>query len=164
MTPFDPDSNEREKPSWREIDRRRDRSRHVSREGRSQQEKALRSQWAKKEYLKKVEKVFQGAKGGKAHKVALEAIHQHYGTNKFAPSVRKYLKTYGLPDDWSTLMLLLDFKDEKVLVQVIEALQAQAPERPPVEKQGFKNKLEILSLTASSSQLASLADMVLKEL
>ena len=49
--PYDPDSDEREKPSWRDIDRRRDRSRHVSRDETSQKEKSLQSGRAKQQYL-----------------------------------------------------------------------------------------------------------------
>lgn len=164
VSPFDSDSDEREKPDWREIDRKRDRSRHASRDESSRGEKSLRSTWAKEQYLKKMDKLFQGEKGGKEHKAALNAIHNHYGTSKFAASVRKYLKKYGIPDDWSTLMLLLDYKDDEILVQVIEALKEVAPERSPVEKEGFKNKLEILAITASSSQVISLAETMLKEL
>ncbi|UCG11261.1 MAG: hypothetical protein JSU72_11960 [Deltaproteobacteria bacterium] len=162
--PSHSDDDEKERPSWRDIDRRRDRSRHVSRDDSSQKEKSLRSTWAKEQYLKKVDKLFQGAKGGKEHKKALDAIHRHYGTSKFAASVKKYLKQYGLPGDWSTLMLLLDFKDNKVVLQVIEALKGMASERTPVERQGFRDKLAILSITASSSQLTSLAERVLQEL
>lgn len=164
VPPFDSDSDEREKPSWREIDRRRDRSRHVSRDGRSSKEKSLRSTWAKEQYLKEVDKFFQGKKGGRKHKTALNAIHRSYGTSKFASSVKKYLKEYGIPEDWSTLMLLLDFKDDEVLVEVIEVMKALAPERSPMERHGFRDKLEILSLTASSSQVITLAESVLKEL
>jgi len=94
----------------------------------------------------------------------LNAIHRNYGTNKFASSVKKYLQKYGVPDDWSTLMLLLDYKDEEVLVQVIEVMKALAPERTAIERHGFKDKLEILSFTASSSQIISLVESVLKEL
>ena len=164
VPPFDSDSDEKEKPSWREIDRRRDRSRHVSRDERSSKEKSLRSTWAKEQYLKKVDKFFQGKKGGKEHKAALNAIHNNYGTNKFASSVKKYLEEYGIPEDWSTLMLLLDFKDDEVLLEVIEVMKALAPERSPMERHGFRDKLEILSLTASSSQVITLAESVLKEL
>ena len=114
--PYDPDSDEREKPSWREIDRKRDRSRHVSRDKRGREEKSLQSTWAKQQYLKKVNKLFQGEKGGKEHKAALDAIHRHYGSSKFASAVKKYLKKYGIPNDWSTLMLMLDYKDDEVLV------------------------------------------------
>ena len=162
--PYDPESDEKERPSWREIDRRRDRSRHVSRGESSRKEQSIRSGWAKQRYLKEVDKLFQGEKGGKEHKAALDAIHRHYGTAKFASAVKKYLKKYGIPDDWSTLMLLLDYKEDEVLIQVIDALKAIVPERSPVERQGFKNKLEILSFTASSSQITSLAQRVSEKL
>ena len=139
--PYDPDSDERDKPNWREIDRKRDRSRHVSREKSSRKEKSLRSTWAKQQYLKEVDKFFQGERGGKEHKVALDAIHRHYGTAKFAPAVRKYLKKYGIP-----------------------VLKEKSPERSPVERQAFKDKLEILSFTASSSQITSFVEKTLSEL
>ena len=164
VPPFDSDSDEREKPSWRDIDRKRDRSRHGSRDEQSRSEKSLQSTWAKEQYLKEVDKLFQGKKGSKEHKAALNAIHNHYGTSKFASSVRKYLKKYGIPDDWSTLMLLLDYKDDEVLVQVIETLKEIALERSPVERQGFKDKLEILAITASSSPIISLAEKLSREL
>jgi hypothetical protein len=164
VPPFDSDSDEREKPSWRDIDRKRDRSSHVSRDEHSRSEKSLRSTWAKEQYLKEVDKLFQGGKGSKEHKAARNAIHNSYGTSKFASSVKKYLKKYGIPDDWSTLMLLLDYKDDEVLVQVIETLKEIAPERSPVERQGFKDKLEILAITASSSSIISLADKLSREL
>ena len=164
VPPFDSDSDEREKPSWRDIDRKRDRSRHVSRDEQSRSEKSLQSPWAKDQYLKEVDKLFQGKKGSKEHKAALNAIHNHYGTSKFASSVKKYLKKFGIPDDWSTLMLLLDYKDDEVLVQVIDALKDIAPERSRVERQGFKDKLEILAITASSSTIISLAEKVSREL
>ena len=162
--PYDPDSDEREKPSWRDIDRRRDRSRHVSRDETSRKEKSLQSGRAKQQYLKEVDKFFQGVKSGKEHKTALDAIHRHYGTGKFASAVKTYLKKYGIPDDWSTLMLLLDYKDDEVLVQAIEALREIAPDRSLLERQGFKNKLEILTFTTSSSQIISLAEKVSQEL
>jgi hypothetical protein len=162
--PFDSDSDEKERPSWRDIDRKRDRSSHVSRDESSRQEKSLRSTWAKERYLKEVDKLFQGKKGDKAHKAALNAIHGHYGTSKFAAAVKEYLKKYGVPDDWSTLMLLLDYKDDKVLGQVIGTLKELAPERSPVEREGFKNKLEIISITGSSSEITSLAERVSQEL
>jgi hypothetical protein len=158
------DSDEREKPSWREIDRRRDRSRHVRRDESARKEKALRSAWTKERYLKEVDKLFQGEKGSKAHKAALNAIHRTYGTQKFSDAVKKYLDKYGIPDDWSTLMLMLDYKDEEVVVEVLEAMHAYSRERSPRERQGFKDKLEILSFTSSHSQVVSLAERVLKEL
>ena len=165
MAPRDDyDDDERERPSWREIDRRRDRSRHVSREQRGQRERALRSPWAKKQYLREADKLFKGKEGSKAHKDALDAIHRSYGTGKFAPSVKKYLKEFGLPTDWGTLVLLLDYKDDEVLAETIDALKSLVGERSSVERQALKNKLEILTFTAASGRVMSLAEAALREL
>jgi hypothetical protein len=142
----------------------RDRSRHVGGGERTSKERSLRSTWAKKQYLKQAEKVFQGVKGSKEHKAAVDAIHRSYGTSKFTAAVKKYLKAYGLPTEWGTLLLLLDYKDEDVLAEVIGNLQSLAPKRTPAEKQGFKNKLEILTFTARSSRVTLLAETAFKAL
>jgi hypothetical protein len=161
----DSDDDERERPSWREIDRMRDRSRHVSRgEQRPSKDRSLRSTWAKQQHLKEAEKVFQGVRGTKEQKAAVDAIHRSYGSGKFSSAVKKYLETYGVPAEWGTLLLLLDYKDDEVRAEVIEKLIDLAPKRTPVEKQGFKNKLEILTFTARSSRIASVAEAALKEL
>ena len=165
MAPFfDSDDDERERPSWREIDRRRDRSRHVSRDKHSRKEKSLRSTWAKQQYLKEADKLFQGVKGGKDHKAALDAIHRAYGTSKFNTSVNKYIKAYGLPTDWGTLILLLDSKKEKVVIETNEALKARVAERSALEKQSFKGKLEVLTLTTATPGIMSAAAAALKGL
>jgi len=166
MTPRrDSDDDERERPSWREIDSMRDRSRHVSRgERRPAKERSLRTAWAKKEHLKEAEKVFQGVRGTKEYKAAVDAIHRTYGSAKFSSAVKRFLKTYPVPAEWGTLLLLLDYKDDEVLAEVIDKLKGLAPKRSPVEKQGLKNKLEILTFTAKSSRITSVAAAALKEL
>jgi len=166
MTPRrDSDDDERERPSWREIDRMRDRSRHVSRgEQRPAKERSLRTTWAKKEHLKEADKVFQGVRGTKEYKAAVDAIHRTYGSPRFSSAVRKFFETYGVPAEWGTLLLLLDYKGDEVLAEVIEKLKSLAPKRSPVEKQGLKNKLEILTFTAKSSRITAVAAAALKEL
>lgn len=158
------DDDERERPSWREIDRRRDRSRHVGRGDPGRKQQTSHSAWANQQYLKEADKIFQGPKRGKEHDSALQAIHRAYGTHKFAPAVRKYLKAYGIPSDWGTLMLVLDYRDEKVVEEAIKALKLKAPERSSIERQGLKDKLEILALTANSTGIMSLAEQSAKEL
>ncbi|HVO82982.1 MAG TPA: hypothetical protein VMU60_01010 [Syntrophobacteria bacterium] len=166
MTPRqNSDDDERERPSWREIDRMRDRSRHVSRgEQRPAKERSLRTAWAKQEHLKEAEKVFQGVRGTKEYKAAIDTIHRSYGSAKFSGAVKKFLATYGVPAEWGTLLLLLDYKDEAILAEVIEKLKGLAAKRSAVEKQGLKNKLEILTFTAKSSRITSVAEAALTEL
>jgi hypothetical protein len=109
-------TNEREKISWREIDRRKDRSPYAPKESTQDRERAHRSQWMKKHYRKEVDKLFMGKKGTKKHQKARDDIDRYHGTDQFEATVKDYLDQYGLPDDWNTLSLLLDYSDvEKVL-------------------------------------------------
>ncbi|MBW1979599.1 MAG: hypothetical protein JRJ12_00095 [Deltaproteobacteria bacterium] len=156
------DDDSRERPSWREIDRRRDRSRHVSRDTPSARERSLRSTWAKEQYLKEADKLFQGKRGSKKHQQALNAIHKAHGTAKFAGAVKKYLNNFGLPSDWRTLMMILDYKEEKVVVQAIAALTDLAPSRSTVESQRLRDKLELLTLTALNSRVTAAASAALQ--
>ena len=142
------DDDFREKASWRDRDRKRDRSRHVSQDdlGMGGSSPA----WVRKEILKKAEKLFQGNAGKKADpekEKASNDIHRFYGTDKFSPAVKKYLKQYGLPEDWSTLMLLLDYKDGTVMQEAFGMLQKLYEVQGLEERQGFRSKLNIIAMT-----------------
>ena len=59
------DEDEREKISWREIDRRKDRSPYAPKEDPKEKEKSRRSEWVMKKYRKEADKLFMGKKGTK---------------------------------------------------------------------------------------------------
>ncbi len=160
-----PYDDERQRPSWREIDKMRDRSPHTrSRKDETELEKALKDRWMKERYLKEVEKLFAGKKGTKDHDKALARIHKSYGTNRFNKAVRDYVKEYGLPEDWSTLILLLDHRDDKIVCEAMQALKAIYPSKGPLEQQGFISKIKVLSMTAKSAKVQEEAMVLLEEL
>ncbi len=160
-----PYDDERERLSWREIDKLRDRSPHTRRRREeTQAERALKNKWLKERYLKEVEKLFAGKKGSKDHEKALQKIHKAYGTNRFTKAVRDYVKEYGLPDDWGTLILLLDHKDAEIVCEALKALKELYPDKGPVEQQGFMSKVRVLSLTSKSERVQEEALAVLEEL
>jgi hypothetical protein len=161
MNPYDDD--EREKPSWRDRDRKKDRSKHLSQDRPAFRPKSARAQWAQKQYLKEVENLFKGKKASKEHAAAHEAIHQCSGTKKFNAAVKKYLAEYDLPDDWSTLFLLLDYKDLNVVKRIITRLKDMAHDQPLSIKEGFKSKLHIIAMTGTDSELCDLAQEVLAQ-
>jgi hypothetical protein len=158
------DEDERENLSWREIDRRRDRSPHAPKEMGQDQEKSQRSQWMKKHYRKEVDKLFMGKKGTKKHQKAKEDIDRYHGTNQFEAVVKTYLDQYGLPDDWSTLSLVLDYSDPEKVLQALIAMKNLYEDRTPMEKQGFKAKVDILAMTARDQDLRDFAEEMLKSL
>ena len=153
--------------SWKEIDRKRDRGR-IARNGkdrRSKLERVLEDPRMKERYLREAEKLFMGAKGRPQHSKDLMAIHESYGRAKFLSAVRHYVDTYGMPDDWGALLLLLDIKNDSELVcKAIEALCELAEGKGTVERKGLKSKLRVLSLTARDPEIRETADIRLTEL
>jgi hypothetical protein len=156
--------DEREKLSWREIDRRKDRSPYAPKETPKDQVKSHRSEWMMKKYRKEADKLFMGKKGTIKHQKAHNDIDRYHGTGQFETIVKTYLDQYGLPDDWSTLSLLLDYSDSEKVVQVLAAMKDLYETRSPIEKQGFKAKVDILAMTASDSDLRYFAEETLKTL
>jgi len=152
------DDDDRERPSWRDRDRKKDRSKHVSGDKPAFRPKSAKAQWAQKQYLKEVENLFKGKKASKDHGIAHEAIHQSSGTGKFNATVKKYIAEYDLPDDWSTLFLLLDYKEIKIVKRVIALLKEKAQEEPLNIKEGFKSKLRIIAMTTGDSELKEIAE------
>lgn len=158
------DEDERDQISWREIDRRRDRSPHAPKEPPRERERPRRSDWLKKKYRKEVEKLFMGKKGTKKHQKALDDLDRLHGTDQFDEAVRNYLEEYGLPEDWSTLSLLLDYSDPEKVSEVLRVMRGLYEERTPMEKQGFKAKLDILAMTTNDSDLREIAEEILRSL
>jgi hypothetical protein len=158
------DDDFREKPSWRDRDRRKDRSRHV---GQGDLPTGQSSRWVRKQILREADRLFQGNRSKKVdpeQEKARNEIHVGCGTKKFEPAVRKYLKEYGLPDDWSTLMLLLDCKEPGTVIQAIQALKTLYPQQGLEEQQGFRSKLNIISMTTKDEELRYCAEETAAEL
>ena len=158
------DEDEREKLSWREIDRRKDRSRYAPKEEPKERERFPRAEWMRKQYRKEADKLFLGKKGTKKHQKAHADIDRYYGTDQFEGAVKTYLDQYGLPDDWRTLSLLLDYSDPEKVQEALTAMRSLYETRTLLEKQGFKAKLDILAMTASDSDLRDFAEEMLKTL
>jgi hypothetical protein len=158
------DQDGREKISWREIDRRKDRSPYAPKETPRDEVRSRRSEWMMKKYRKEADKLFMGKKGTKKHQKAHHDIDRYQGTDQFETAVKTYLDQYGLPDDWSTLSLLLDYSDSEKVLQVLAAMKDLYEARSLTEKQGFKAKVDILAMTASDGDLRDFAEEMLKTL
>ena len=156
--------DEEGKLSWREIDRRKDRSPYAPKEIPTHQVRSRRSEWMMKKYRKEADKLFMGKKGTKKHQKARNDIDRFHGTDQFETAVKTYLDQYGLPDDWSTLSLLLDYSNPESVLQALAAMKDLYETRSLVEKQGFRAKVDILAMTASDSDLRDFAEEMLKTL
>lgn len=155
-----------ERLSWSEIDKRKDRSRHAGSDRPEFRRKpSAKEEWAKKQYLKEIEKLFSSEKEETEElKKARKNISYFYGSNKFNGAVRDYIKKYGFPNDWGTLVLMLDHKDKIIVMKSLIILRDFINKSTRAEQEGFKSKVKILAMTAEDDELRGLAEEITEEL
>ncbi len=140
-------------------------TRKKDKEYKGSMERALENPRLKSQYLKEVERLFKGKKGTDEHDRMLQKLHDAYGSDRFKKTALQYVKEYGLPDDWGSLLLLLDIQDEQDLVcDAMEKLVEMSRERSSVERRGLKSKLTIISATSKDMVVAETAEALLMEL
>jgi hypothetical protein len=154
------DDDERERPSWREIDQRRDRAggRRRPREPRIPRKQAEK---LRLQALAQAEALFKGKRARPEYQVALRKLEDKHGTKQFAAYAKKFLEEYGLPEEWGALTRLLDYPYPAVLQEVLRAMAAQAGTRSRVEQQGFKGRLQVLALTSPYAEVRRCIEEVL---
>ena len=148
-----------ERPSWRDIDKKRDRSSHVS--GEKQERKApAADRWNTGRHKKALERLFLGDKGTLEHEKLYKKVHKSYGAPAFPKAVREYVEKYGPPDDVSTLLLSLDTRDVPLMLLVMEKLEQVYAKASNREKEDIRRKLSILSLTDRSPEIKERASEI----
>jgi hypothetical protein len=158
------DDDETEKPSWREIDKKKDRSPYAPKERPEDRPRSPKADWRMKQYRKQADKLFMGKKGTKKHQKAHADIERYHGTDQFGEAAKAYVEQYGLPEDWRTLSFLLDYSDPETVSKAIETMKGLYETRAASEKLGFRAKVDILAMTAGNSDLRELAEEILKTL
>lgn len=148
-----------ERPSWREIDARRDRP--GRREPKKPRPPARQAERLRQLALRQAEALFAGKQASPGYQKAVQALEAAHGTKKFAGVARQFLAEFGLPTAWGTLNLLLDYPEGGVVQEVLEALRAQEKERSRVEQQGFRGRVKVLGLTSKDEGVRRLAAEIL---
>ncbi len=154
----DRNDDERERLSWREIDQRRDGSRHrAPAKPRAPKKEA---EMARKLALAQAEALFKGKRGRPEYQTALRQLEACHGTKKFPACARKFLEEYGLPEEWGALMRFLDYSEPEVVGEALRAMAVQAGAKTRIEQQGFKGKLQIMALTSPDLGVRQLAEEI----
>jgi hypothetical protein len=155
------DDDERERPSWREIDQRRDGSRHRG-QAPAKAPKA-QAESVRKQALAEAEALFKGKRTRPEYRTDLKKLEAGHGSKNFPALAKKFLEEYGLPEEWGALTRLLDYDDPAAGVKVLQAMAGQASMRSRVEKQGFKGRLQVLALTSPHAEIRRAAEEILAD-
>jgi hypothetical protein len=153
---------ERERPSWREIDQRRDGSRHGAKAPApvpKAQAEAVRQQ-----ALAQAEALFKGKRARPEYPTDLKKLEAAHGSKKFPVLAKKFLEDYGLPEEWGALTRLLDYDDPATGAEVLRAMAAQLEKRSRVERQGFKGRLQVLAITSPHLEIRRVTEEILADI
>ncbi|OPY82614.1 MAG: hypothetical protein A4E65_00780 [Syntrophorhabdus sp. PtaU1.Bin153] len=151
-----------EKPDWRELDRRRDRSKFYGRTEKGEQKERPKDRWQAGRVKQALDKLFMGKKGTVEHEKLYNKIHNSYGSDRFVPTVRKYIEKYGLPDDASALLLILDTKEQDIICDGIDKLHEVYKDLSRRQQEDVRRKLSILAMTDKSADVRNRAGDVLE--
>jgi hypothetical protein len=155
--------DDRERPSWREIDQRRDRQ-SGHQEPQKPRPPKKQAEMVRLLALKQAETLFQGKRAHPEYQKALKELEGAHGSKKFAAVAKKFVAAYGLPTAWGALNLLLDHPEGAVVLAVLAAMSAQWEARSRVEKQGFGGRLRVLALTSRDLEVQRRAEELLASL
>ena len=158
------DYDDDERPSWREIDKRRDRSSHVGGQEKKEKKDPLQDRWKAGRQKEALDRLFLGEKGTPEHDKLYNNIHKLYGTDRFLVAVQRYIDRFGPPDDVSTLLLLLDSKEVAIILLAIDKLRDIYPKVTQREREDTRRKLSIVALTAKSGDIKERASELADEL
>lgn len=156
-----------ERPDWRELDRRKDRSGFYGRQEKGEKgakKEGPKDRWQSGRVKNALDRIFLGDKGTPEHDKLYNRLHSAYGSESFLRHVNTYIKKYGLPDDAPTLLLILDTKDEGIAAETIEKLKAIYGSLQARQSEDVRRKLSILAMTDRSQKIREQAAEVLEEL
>jgi hypothetical protein len=155
-----------EKPDWRELDRRRDKSTFYGRQekGEGKKKEAPKDRWQQARVKDALDRIFKGDKGTPEHDKLYARLHNAYGSEAFPKQAEKYMAKYGLPDDAPTLILFLDLKDGDICNATLDKLYELYASFQPRQQEDVRRKISIASMGHKVKEVRTRAAEILEEL
>lgn len=151
---FKNEPDEREKPSWSELDKQRNRSRHVVTESKPMPKfKAFSNKRAETKAKQALNQFFQGKKS-KEQKTAWKKVTE--GTaSTFSSRASSYVEKFGLPREWDDLLRLLDHEEVEFVINILDRMLELAPMETEVRRDLLVGKLRVLRMEREEPPILS---------
>ncbi len=155
-----------EKPDWRELDRRRDRSTFYGRQekGSGKKKEPPKDRWQQGRVRAALDRLFKGERGTPEHDKLYAKLHNAYGSEAFPKQAEKYVEKYGLPDDAATLILFLDLKDIDICNATLDKLLEIYPTLQPRQKEDARRKISITAMGHRIKEVRLKAGEIMEQL
>ncbi len=143
-----------DRPSWRELDKMKDRSRHRKDEKPAFEGNKRQQAYGRSLALGRANELFKEKKNPE-QMAAEEALEKAKGTSSFEELAQAYFEKYGLTKDWRVHLLLAETAASGVAVPAIEALLESAAKLDKTERRGVVSKLKTIAMTGKMKSKAA---------
>lgn len=158
------DRDRDDRPSWREIDKVRDRSPHSdqAREAPARSSPAGRreAEAVRKSAAASLDALFTPAEP--ASVAAERRLLQASTRGEREAALLAHEAAHGFPRGWDVLVHLVDVRDEALCARVMAALAAGAPERAPAEREAAVAAVRERAFTLASPEARGVARAVVQ--
>jgi len=157
------DRDRYDRPSWSEIDKRRDGSRSRGEPRPRGAAAEARSRAASEQYVKEIDKLFSKEPGGAEAEGLARAVRDAHGTAGLAAACGAYVERLGTPRDVSLLSIFLDSDDAAIMVPALERLLELREAGALEAKSGLVTQLRVLA-QSFDDDVAGIAEDLLERL
>ena len=141
----DRDRGEREKLSWSEIDKLRDRARSPRADRPQGRQARQRAERQRHETLRAADALFVGDKGGAEGAALAKAVRDAHGTPVLEQACHDYVSALGVPTSTDLLSIFLDSGQPDLIVPALEALYEQKRAGKLEFSGGLRSQLRVLA-------------------
>lgn len=146
-------SDEKEKKSWSERDRQKDRSNPYSKPFTNPSKQSYQDKKSTSEAKKKLEKLFSTSKVSKEKKKDLDSIRAARGSSDFYKKIDHYLDTHGIPLEWDAQMIVLDHNKSDRVIELLKEMKKQILRFSASEREILIQKLKVMELSCFDQSL-----------
>ena len=141
----DRDRGERERLSWSEIDKLRDRARSPRADRPQGRQARQRAERERRETLRAANALFAGNKGGAEGAALAKAVRDAHGTPVLGQACRDYVAALGVPAGTDLLSMFLDSGQPDLIVLALEALYERKRTGKLELSGGLRSQLRMLA-------------------
>jgi hypothetical protein len=157
--------NDDDRLSWRERDKQKDRSGHRSEEREYDSSRTFKKDYQKERYKKHLEEFFSASKKpSEAERKELKKLSDAKSPDKLKKACDKYIKEFGIPKNWDSLLLFVDYPEGDLLETILLAMEKLLPEQPPTRQENFRQQLRLLKMTTSNPSVRKVVEAFLTRL
>ncbi len=155
--------SERERRSWREIDRMRDGVGGSQERGPRGAAAQARADAASREYRKQLDRGFAKGKGGAEGQGLAKAMRDAHGTPALADACRAYRAAVGPPEEVALISLFLDCGEPELIRVGLDALRSSSDAGAHELTSGLRRQLRMLAQDVDD-EVADAAEEVLERI